>query len=170
MPPSSSDMPSGASPASTDAFELLKHDHKKVQMLFNDFEAMRNASHADADARGRIVQQICTELTVHAQIEEEIFYPAVRQATDDDGLVDEAEQEHAGVKALIAQLQQMQPGDARFDATVLALSKAVMRHAQEEESEMFTEARGEIDAAALGQQLLQRKQALQQQAGEAARG
>lgn len=160
----------GASPGTTDAIELLKHDHKKVQMLFDQYESLRNQGNTDSAQKQRIVEQICQELTVHAQIEEEIFYPAVRQSIDDEELVDEAEDEHAEAKEYIAELQSMQPDDADYDTTVLSLAKAVMHHVQEEESEMFTEARGAIDPVSLGQQLMQRKQQLQMQMGSSQSG
>ena len=147
-----------------DAIELLQHDHRTVQMLFGNLESMRNAGVADAAARKRIVEQICRELLVHAQIEEELFYPALRRAVP-DGEVDQAERAHGEAQSLIDALQAMPAEDERFDATVVALGQAVMRHVQHEEGELFAQAQGRLDAAALGRQLMQRRQALQQETG-----
>ena len=148
--------------SAVDAIELLKQDHKAVQMLFADFTALRDSAVADPARKHRLVQRICLELTVHAQLEEELFYPALRQALDDER-VDEAEEEHAEAKELIVALQQMPAQDPQLDSTMLALARAVLHHVQEEERELFTESRGELDAAALGQQLMQRRTALHEQ-------
>lgn len=102
--------------------------------------------------------QICEALTVHAQIEEEIFYPAAREAIDDDDLLDEAEVEHASAKQLIAEIQSMTVEDRLFDAKVTVLGEYINHHVEEEESEMFPEARSsDLDLKKLGAQLEERK-------------
>lgn len=150
---------SGAADA-PDAIELIKQDHRKVQMLFGDFEALRNRSALDPDAKLRLVREICAELSVHAQIEEEILYPAIRQAVGKEDLVDAAEDEHAEAKALIRDLCRMQADDTGMDAAVVALAKVVMHHVQEEERDLLTAARGELAADELGRRLSQRQEEL----------
>ena len=105
--------------------------------------------------------QICQELTVHATIEEEIFYPAVRQAIKDDALMNEAKVEHASAKDLIAQIKAMDADDEMFDAKVTVLGEYIDHHVKEERNEMFAKARKtKLDLVKLGEQLLQRKQEL----------
>ena len=140
-----------------DAIELIKQDHRKVQMLFGDFEALRNRAALEPDAKLRLVREICAELTVHAQIEEEILYPAIRRAIGQDDLVDAAEDEHAEANALISELCGMQATDPDLDATMVELAKVVMHHVQEEERDLLTAARGELDALGLGRRLSQRQ-------------
>ena len=101
------------------------------------------------------------DLTIHAEVEEEIFYPAVRKAIDDADLMDEALVEHAGAKALIAQLEEANPSDDLYDAKVTVLGEQIQHHAKEEESDMFPKAkRANIDTPALGAKMLKRKEAL----------
>ncbi len=108
-----------------------------------------------------IVEQICQELTVHTSIEEEIFYPAVRQAIDEPDLMDEALVEHAGAKELVAQLKGMSPDDDLYDAKVTVLGEQIDHHAGEEEDEMFPKARkAKIDLKQLGAEMAERKQEL----------
>src|SRR5436309_15560873 len=102
-----------ASSAPRDALALLRTDHQMVQELFDKFEKTRAE-----DRKGTIAEQICNELTIHAQIEEEIFYPAVREAIRDEDLIDEATVEHQSAKDLIAQIQGSKAGDELFDAKV----------------------------------------------------
>lgn len=147
------------------AIGLLTADHKAVKALFMDFEKL--ASNADADEQKTdLVEKICDELSVHAQIEEEIFYPAVRQAIADDDLLDEAQVEHATVKDLIAQLREMSPGDNLYNAKVKVLSEYIDHHVKEEEGEMFPKARNaDLDTQALGAQMASRKEDLKAEAG-----
>ena len=142
--------------ASKDATALLKADHKLVAGLFNEFEK------APSDARKTaIVAQICKELTVHAQIEEEIFYPAVKNALKDHELIPEATVEHASVKALIAEVQDKAPYGEMYDAKVKVMGEFVKHHVKEEEKEMFARVRKtELDLHALGAQIAVRKQEL----------
>jgi hypothetical protein len=112
------------------------------------------------------VQQICTELTIHTQLEEEIFYPAARDAIDDDLLMDEADVEHASAKELIGQLEGMSPGDDQYDAKVIVLGEYVKHHIEEEEGELFDQGRdSELDTAALGEAIAERKAELQSEMG-----
>lgn len=95
----------------------------------------------------------------HTQIAEEIFYPAFRMAIDDDDLMDEADVEHAGAKELIAQLVGMEPGDDHYDARVTVLGENIDHHVKEEQDEMFPKAKkAKLDLAALGAQMIKRKQ------------
>jgi hypothetical protein len=104
------------------------------------------------------------------RVEEEIFYPAVRAVIDDDDLMDEADVEHTEAKELIAQLEGMEPGDDHYDAKVLVLGENIDHHVQEEQNEMFPKVRkAKIDTAALGAQILQRKQERQKSGGASAR-
>ena len=140
-----------------DAIAILKEDHQTVDKLFKGFEKLTKAQ--SDEGKAEIVQQICTELTIHAHIEETIFYPAVREAIDDEDLLDEAEVEHAGIKDLIAQLESMQPGEDLYDARVTVLGEYVRHHVEEEETEMFPKAKkAKIDLAGLGEELANAKQ------------
>lgn len=136
-----------------DAIKLLKADHKEVKGWFADYEK------TDDDARKQaLADQICKALTVHAQIEEEIFYPAAYDALDDDDLLDEAEVEHASAKDLIAQIEASKVGEPLFDAKVTVLGEYIDHHVEEEESELFPECRdSDMDLKALGEALATRK-------------
>jgi len=150
-----------------DATALLMKDHKDVKALFRRYEKMAKAE-ADGGERQQLANQICQMLTVHTTIEEEIFYPAVREADVDEDLLDEAEVEHASAKDLIGQIQSMSPEDDLYDAKVKVLGEYVNHHVEEEEGEMFPKARrAKVDFEGLGQQLKQRKQALEGGAGGA---
>ena len=143
-------------PNTPDAITLLKADHKKVSALFEQFESSRSASRKKA-----IVAQICLELGVHAQIEEEIFYPAVKAALRDKELVPEATVEHASVKDLIAQVKDREPDGEMYDAKIKVMSEFVKHHVKEEQNEMFPKARAtRLDMAELGAKLLARKEEL----------
>lgn len=144
---------------STDAIELLTDDHEKVKKMFTEFEAATSA-----EERGGIVQLICEELIVHTAIEEQLFYPAVRAAIDDDDLVDEAIVEHDSAKELIEQLQGMMPDDEQYDAKVKVLKEQVEHHVKEEEEQMFPKVRAsELDLDHYGDQMMERKEQLQMQ-------
>jgi len=148
-----------------DAIALLEGDHTSVQRLFKRFEKLKNGEGNEAE-KAELVNIICDELKVHTQIEEEIFYPAVREAIDDDDLMDEAEVEHTGAKETISNLEAMQPGDDLYDATVSVLGEYVNHHIKEEEGHMFPKVRKSgLDTKALGTQLMERKHELQGDAG-----
>ena len=139
-----------------DATDLLKADHKLVAGLFEDFEKTQS------DKRKMdTVAQFCKELTVHAQIEEEIFYPAVKAALKDHELVPEATVEHAAVKDLIAAVEGKAPFGEMYDAKVKVMGEFVKHHVKEEEKEMFAKARKtDLDLKALGDQMAARKEEL----------
>ena len=143
------------------AVTLLKADHKAVEKLFKDFEKLKQGEDVQ-DEKSELVAQICQELTVHTQIEEEIFYPVLRAAIDDGDLMDEAQVEHASAKDLIDQLRSMQPDDDCYDAKVTVLGEYVMHHVEEEEKEMFPKAKkADIDLKDIGERLAQRKEELE---------
>ena len=148
-----------------DAIALLTADHKAVKALFKQFEALAGQDDADEE-KAALVARICDEITIHAQVEEEIFYPAVREAIDDDDLMDEADVEHAGAKDLIAQLEGMSPGDDHYDAKVTVLGEQIDHHVEEEQDEMFAKARkADVDVEALGAQIAARKAELEAELG-----
>jgi hemerythrin-like domain-containing protein len=144
-----------------DAIQLLTSDHKEVKAMFKEFESLKKAEAAEDDssdeAKFELAQQICTALTIHATIEEEIFYPAVREGIEDMDLMDEADVEHACAKDLIAQIQAASPGDDLFDAKVTVLGEIIDHHVKEEEGEMFPKARKAIDVEAVGAELAARQ-------------
>ncbi|HZN23478.1 MAG TPA: hemerythrin domain-containing protein [Burkholderiales bacterium] len=142
---------------SLDALALLKADHDLVQDLFDKFDKARTDKQKDT-----LAEQICSELTIHAQIEEEIFYPAVRDAIDEEDLIDEAEVEHASAKDLIEQIEDSQAGEEKFDAKVTVLGEYIRHHVKEEETEMFPKVRkADLDLKALGSEMAARKAELQ---------
>jgi hypothetical protein len=146
---------------SRDAVALLKADHRQVEQWFEAFEKTRS------DARKlELATKICDALTVHTQIEEEIFYPAFLRATEDKDMHHEAEVEHAGAKNLIAEIRGSGPEDDYYDAKVHVLSEMIKHHVNEEEQRggMFAEAKNsDMDLVALGGQLLARKKELMAQ-------
>ncbi|MDP9087585.1 MAG: hemerythrin domain-containing protein [Pseudomonadota bacterium] len=155
---------SAAEAKSQDAITMLTADHKKVKKLFSDFDKLKQ--NGSDEEKSAVVEQICNELTIHAELEEEIFYPAVREAIDEGDLMDEALVEHAGAKDLIAQLQDMDPEDDLYDAKVTVLGEQINHHVGEEEGEMFPKAKKSgVDTEALANQMLQRKTALMKEMG-----
>ena len=145
-----------ASPRSPDAVTLLRADHKKVADLFEQFERSRSTA-----KKKSLVAQICLELTVHAQLEEEIFYPEVQAALKDRELVPEAKVEHQSIKDLIAALQGFEPDGQDYDAKVKVMSEWVKHHVKEEQNEMFPKAKkSKLDLVALGERIQQRKEEL----------
>jgi hemerythrin superfamily protein len=148
-----------------DAIKLLKADHREVAELIEEFED------ADHDEKAELARQICTALTVHAQIEEEILYPEAREALDEEDreLVNEADVEHASVKQLIAEIEGGSPEDEHFDARVKVVGEYVRHHVKEEEKELFRKLEDtDLDLDELGARLAARKAELMaQQSGEA---
>ena len=145
-----------ASPAK-DAIALLKADHRKVEKLFADYAKAKRV-----EKRRTLARQICTELTVHTLIEEEIFYPACRGEAKDSTL-NEAFVEHDGAKVLIAELEAGDPDDLYFDAKVKVLGEEIKHHVKEEERPggLFAQAKkAGLDLEALGKKLKARKKAL----------
>ena len=144
-----------SSPASTemDAIALLESDHMEVKAYFEEYEELEGD-----DEKKELAGKICAALKVHTQIEEEIFYPAAREATEDDELLDEATVEHAGAKNLIAEIEASDPGQPLYDAKVSVLGEQVRHHIKEEESELFPEVRdSDLDLAGLGKKVAARK-------------
>ncbi|MEY3251972.1 MAG: hypothetical protein RL227_945 [Pseudomonadota bacterium] len=149
----------GAKGSPRDAISMLKAEHVAVTQLFAEFERTRSVPR-----KKEIVGEICTALTVHAQIEEEIFYPEVQSALKDRCLVPEATVEHAGVKDLIAQIEGVEPDGALYDAKVKVLSEYVKHHVKEEQEEMFPKARASsLDLVELGARMVARKEDLMAQ-------
>ena len=142
--------------APLDAFSLLKADHVEVLKLYKQYQKL-------ADERGALAAKICRALTVHASIEEEIFYPAAREVIDDTSVMDHADVEHASAKELIAQIESMSPDESHYDAKVCVLCEYVSHHATEEEEEMFPKLRRNLDPKGLGEQLAARKDELTQE-------
>jgi hemerythrin superfamily protein len=150
-------------PREKDACDLLDADHKKVKAMFKEYEGLTQSKAKGAAAKKQeLASQICQELTIHATIEEEIFYPAVRAKIRDDGLLNEAEVEHAGAKDLIAQIEAGDPSDPMFDAKVTVLGEYIDHHVKEERTQMFPKARAArgLDLLALREQLEARKEEL----------
>jgi hemerythrin-like domain-containing protein len=150
----------------TDVLALLVEDHNKVKKLFDQFEKMKKEDEQDDEAKQMIVETACAELTIHAQVEEEIFYPAMRESLDDADLLDEAEVEHASAKQLISELSAMQPGDELYDAKFTVLGEYVKHHIEEEEKELFPKAKKEKAALeGLAEEISQRKMELREELG-----
>jgi hemerythrin superfamily protein len=143
------------------ALQLLKADHAGVKKLFRDFS--RTTARA-VKTRRRLVDQIVTELDVHARIEEEIFYPAVDRLDGLHELVEESREEHAEVKKLAAEVQGLGPDDRELRGKMRELQKAVLHHAsEEEEGKMFPQVREAMspgELARLGSEMAERKRAL----------
>jgi Hemerythrin HHE cation binding domain len=142
----------------SDAIALLKADHRKVEDLFAKFKAAKGA-----EKKQRLVTEICTELTVHTIIEEEIFYPACKGAVEEDK-VEEAYVEHDGAKVLVAELEAGSPSEEFYDAKVTVLSEQIKHHVAEEEKRsegLFAQARAAgLDMEDLGARMQERKQEL----------
>ncbi|GAA4353488.1 hemerythrin domain-containing protein [Variovorax defluvii] len=164
-------MPTTAKRAEPDACSLLDADHRKVKKMFKEYDELTGSRAASAaEKRRELAQEICMELTVHAQIEEEIFYPALREAIKETDLLDEAEVEHASAKDLIAQIQEAKEVDDMFDAKVKVLGEYIDHHVKEERNEIFVKARAArgLDLVAMRDQLEARKEALMEEMTAAA--
>ena len=149
-----------------EVIELLKEDHDKVRVLFDRFEKLKKKNMQDDDSKQVLVETACAELTIHTQVEEEIFYPALREALDDDAMLDEAEVEHATVKQLISELSAMQPGDDLYDAKFTVLGEYVKHHLDEEEKEMFPKAKKEkVNLQGMAEEVMRRKMELREELG-----
>lgn len=152
-----------ASDAPRDAVALLKQDHRTVEALFSEFE------NADETEQSSLAERICNMLTVHAQIEEEILYPAAQEALEEEeelDLVHEANVEHQSAKDLIAKIEAMTTDDETFKATVTVLGEYIKHHVKEEENELFPALKQtELDLKDIGAQLAERKFALMEEMG-----
>jgi hemerythrin superfamily protein len=168
--PTTKSTPAKRGTKSDDAIAMLTNDHKEVKALFKQYNTLVEAD-AEDEEKMAIAAQICQMLTVHATVEEEIFYPAAREALgDDEDLIDEADVEHATAKELIAQLEGSGPADdALYDAKVKVLGEYIDHHVKEEEGEIFPKAKkGNLDSAALGAEMAARKEELMAEMGAAA--
>ena len=148
------------------ALELLKHDHDEVDAMFKQFEEIKD--NGDDAEKEQLVAQICDALTIHAQIEEAIFYPAARRALQEKGqdLLDEAAVEHQTLKDIVGRLEMAPTSDPLYDAGVKVLSEYVKHHVKEEENELFPKVRqANLDLQAIGQQLADRKEELESREG-----
>ena len=144
-----------------DAISLLMADHKKVKQLFRKFAKAHEGE--DIELCKEIVETACNELEMHTTLEEEIFYPAARETVKDESLLDEAAVEHESAKSLIEQLKSLDPDDPKWAACFIVLGEYVNHHIKEEENELFPQSkRGGLDVDALGEQMLQRKEELQE--------
>lgn len=156
----------GAHKSSQDILKMLSEDHKKVKKMFDKFEKMKEEEDQDLEAKEMLVEMCCAELTVHAQLEEELFYPALRDAIDDTDLIDEAEVEHASAKQLIGELNSMQPEDELYDAKFTVLGEYVKHHIEEEEKEIFPKAKkADLDLEAMAEEARERKQEMRDELG-----
>jgi hypothetical protein len=144
------------------ATRLLKEDHSKVKALFREYESTGENAHKQKQG---IVEEVFRELEVHTQIEEEIFYPAVREAISETDLLDEAEVEHTSAKELIAQIEAATEVDDKFDAKVIVLGEYIDHHVKEERNEIFVKARAAkgLDLVAMRDQLAARKEELMEE-------
>lgn len=148
-----------------DAIKLLMKDHDEVEAMFKQFFKMKK----DGMQKGDLIEQICEALIVHAEIEEEIFYPACRDELREEGemMLDEADVEHASIKSLVEQLQDADPDDEMTAAKVKVLCEYVTHHVKEEEGKIFPKIKKTaLDLDDLGAELMERKQELMGEEGE----
>ena len=153
------------SAAKSAIIEELKEDHKRAKQAFREAEKL------DADEDGEelkaLVEQTCAELEVHATLEEELFYPAVREVLKDGDLIDEAEVEHGSAKALMAQLRAMGPEDEKYAATFKVLGEYINHHVKEEEGEIFPAMQGRsgVEWEDVQEQMMTRREQLMSEMG-----
>jgi hemerythrin superfamily protein len=144
-----------------DAIDMLKADHKKVKELFRKYEAAGDRAY---QKKKSIAEEVFTEITVHSSLEEELFYPAVKELTDEDGkdLIAESVEEHHVVATLIEELKGLDPKDERYDAKFTVLMENIEHHIEEEEGELFPEAEEVLGDAIeeVGSQMKERKEQL----------
>jgi hemerythrin superfamily protein len=156
-------VPKSRTKTTIDAIDMLKQDHDKVEKAFKDFEKM---DRQDTEACRRLIETVCEDLKLHTTLEEEVFYPAVREAIADEDLMNEAAVEHETAKMLIDQLENMGADDPNYYATFTVLGEYVRHHIKEEQGEMFPAAKkAKLDLVALGERMRVRKEEL---AGETA--
>ena len=136
-----------------DILTLLCADHQRLIALFIEFRRVKD--HCTLEEKETLVQEICSELLLHAELEEEIFYPAVREILQDDMLMDEAESEHESAKDVIEELQAMQPSHPSYNAKVVVMGENVERHMREEETVVFPKVKkSQLNLKALGEEML----------------
>lgn len=154
-----------------DACDLLDADHRAVKKMFKEFEELTQSRARGAGQKKlELALQICQELKVHAQIEEEIFYPRLREAIKDTDMLDEAEVEHQSAKDLIAQIEEAGEMDDKTEARVKVLGEYIDHHVKEERNEIFPKARStrKLDLVGMRDELEQRKEELLSEMGAAA--
>jgi hemerythrin superfamily protein len=149
-----------------DAIQMLTADHREVEKLFDQYRRLAESEDADDTQKTELAQQICAMLQVHTTLEEELFYPAARDAIDEQDLLDEAEVEHASAKDLIAQIMGSTPEEPLYDARVQVLGEYVKHHVKEEEKELFPKVKKSgLDLAGLATEMSARKQSLMSELG-----
>jgi hemerythrin-like domain-containing protein len=140
-----------------DALDVLADDHERIAQLFTRFDKLAS----NGPRKASLVERICEEIDLHSRIEEEIFYPSVRAAIDDDALMDEAAVEHETAKSMVAQLRALRPGDFHYDAKVSVLGEYIRHHVEHEERAIFPRARRTtLDLIALARALKARRRQL----------
>jgi hemerythrin-like domain-containing protein len=151
-------VPKSRTKTTMDAIDLLKQDHDKVEKAFRDFEKM---DRQEAEACRRLIETVCEDLKTHTTLEEEVFYPALREAIADEDLMNEAAVEHETAKMLIEQLENMRTDDPNYFATFTVLGEYVRHHIKEEQGEMFPAAKkAKLDLLQLGERMRARKEEL----------
>ncbi|BCA54498.1 hypothetical protein W02_16380 [Nitrospira sp. KM1] len=145
----------------SNVFSILENEHRKLEKLFSEFEK------ADTKRRSGIAHEALTTLEIHTAVEEEIVYPAINRTIKDEGMIDEAREEHHVVKFLIHELHKMSPGSKAYAPKFKVLGELVQHHAKEEEREMFPEAESHgIDSQSLAKQVIARQARLEQKYGK----
>lgn len=144
----------------SDAITMLKDDHRKVEKAFKKYEKM---SDGDYEKKKELADHICDELTVHMKLEEEIFYPAVKEGIKSaEDIVNEGVVEHSGAKVLISEIQGMKGNEELFDSKVKVLAEQIEHHVKEEEGEMFPKVQNsKLDTVELGKEMAHHKKSLQ---------
>jgi hemerythrin-like domain-containing protein len=151
-------VPRSRTKTTLDAIDMLKQDHDKVEKAFKEFEKM---DRQDTDTCRSLIQAVCEDLKVHTTLEEELFYPAVREAIEDEELMNEAAVEHETARMLIDQLENMDSDDPNYFATFTVLGEYVKHHIKEEQGEMFPAAKkAKVDLESLGERMRARKEEL----------
>ncbi len=153
----------GQTSAKNAIVKLLKDDHKRAKAAFKAFEKMD--PHEDPEGVQALVEQTCAELEVHAELEEQIFYPAAREAIKDEDLIEEAEVEHMTFKMLLAQLKELEVEDEKYAATFKVLGEYVQHHVKEEEGEMFKQLATDADWTTVRDEMLARRSELMEEKG-----
>jgi hemerythrin-like domain-containing protein len=153
-----------ASSAREAVLDLLREDHKRVKKAFRDFEKLDGEKHGEMGSE--LVARVCTDLEMHARLEEELFYPGVRESLGEDAMVDEAEVEHLSAQRLIDDLRAMSPEDEKYAATFTVLGEYVKHHVREEEQQMFPRLeRAKLDWNGMLDALQSQREALQAEMG-----
>jgi hemerythrin superfamily protein len=138
------------------AIQLIRRDHKKVEGLFDKFERAKTTN-----AKARVCEQTIQELEIHAKLEEEIFYPAVRKHVGEEELLEEAKQEHEQAKEIMRELKKMRPEDGQFEEKFSELVEGVKHHVEEEEGEMLPKVEdSDMDLTDIGEQMTERREEL----------